>query len=169
MSTLSSGRQVIIRPIRPDDGERLQAAYLRLSERSRYQRFLAPKPRLTDPDIAYLVDVDGRTHVALVATTTERPDQIIAVARFVREPADERSAEFAIAVGDPFQGEGLGAMLLERLAAEAAARGIERLTAVTLADNLAVHRLVHRIAGAEVRVRHRGVVDELEVPLAAVA
>jgi hypothetical protein len=40
--TLSDGRQVGIRPIGPDDHERLRASHARLSPESRYRRFLAP-------------------------------------------------------------------------------------------------------------------------------
>ncbi len=165
--TLRSGRQVDIRPIRPDDGERLKAAYHALSPQSKYRRFLAAKPRLTEADTRYLVEIDGSDHVALVATTTDNPDWIIAVARFVRLADDPEAAEFAIVVGDPYQGEGLGTVLLERLADEAVSRGVRRFRATTLAENVPVHRLLQRLAGQLARARHLGPVDELEVDLAA--
>ncbi len=164
---LRSGREVAIRPIRPDDGERLKAAYRALSPKSKYQRFLAPKPRLTEMDTQYLVQVDGVDHVALVATSPERPDWIIGVARFVRLPEDPEVAEFAIVIGDPYQREGLGGKLLERLAEEARARGIRRFRATTLAENIPVHRLMQRVPGGLAQERHLGTVDELEVDLAA--
>jgi RimJ/RimL family protein N-acetyltransferase len=164
---LRSGRQVEIRPIRPDDAERLNAAYDALSEQSKYRRFLAAKPRLSESDTRYLVQVDGCNHVALVATAVEDPNRIIGVARFVRLPEDPRTAEFAVVVGDPYQREGLGTALLERLADEAIGRGIRQFIATTLADNVAVHRLVARLAGRLARARHLGPVDELEIELAA--
>lgn len=165
--TLRNGKSVEIRPIRPDDGERLKAAYRALSPKSKYQRFLAAKPNLTETDTHYLVEVDGCDHVALVATSIENPDWIIGVARFVRLVEDPEVAEFAIVVGDPFQGQGLGTELLEQLADAAVARGIRRFTATTLAENVPVHRLLRRLAGRLAHERHLGVVDELEVDLAA--
>jgi RimJ/RimL family protein N-acetyltransferase len=165
--TLRSGRKVAIRHIRADDGERLKAAFLALSPRSKYQRFLAAKPKLTETDTRYLVEVDGVDHVALVATTAEDPDWIIGVARFVRLAEDPESAEFAIVVGDPYQGQGLGTELLEHLADEAIARGIQRFRATTLAENVPVHRLLARLAGRFAHQRHNGEIDELEVDLAA--
>lgn len=165
--TLKSGRDVLIRPIRPDDGPRLRAGYRALSAQSQYQRFLALKPRLTDADVRYLVEVDGTNHYALVATTTNSPDWIIAVARFVRAADDPEAADFAIVVGDPYQSEGLGTELLERLADAAIARGIRHLRATALADNVPAHKLLRRLAGRLARERHSGPVDEFEVDLAA--
>jgi RimJ/RimL family protein N-acetyltransferase len=157
----------LIRPIQPDDGPRLRTGYRALSAQSQYQRFLASKPRLTDADVRYLVEVDGTNHYALVATTTNSPDWIIAVARFVRAADDPEAADFAIVVGDPYQGQGLGCELVERLADAATARGIRRFRASALADNVAVHKLVRRLARRLPRERHFGSIDEFEIDLAA--
>lgn len=164
---LRSGREVIIRQIRPGDGPWLKAGYRALSPESQYRRFLGSKPRLTDTDVRYLTDVDGHDHFALVATTARAPDWIIAVARFVRSSEDPQAAEFAIVVGDPYQGEGLGTELLERLASAATARGVHRFRATVLAENMAIHKLTRRVAGRLPRQRHLGTVDEVEVELAA--
>ena len=58
--TLKSGREVLLRPIRPDDGPRLKTGYRALSAQSQYQRFLALKPRLTDADVRYLGRLDAK-------------------------------------------------------------------------------------------------------------
>jgi RimJ/RimL family protein N-acetyltransferase len=162
--TLPNGRQVSIRPVQADDGPRLSLAYDRLSPETKYRRFLAVKPRLTEGDVRYLTSADGNDHVALLATPAGDPELIIAVGRFVRIEEDPRAAELAIVVGDPYQGEGLGTELLARLADAALARGIERLKATVLADNVPVHRLLrHGVA----RERHLGPIDEVEIELAA--
>jgi RimJ/RimL family protein N-acetyltransferase len=161
--TLKSGREVQIRPIRPDDGPILRTGYRALSAQS----FLALKPRLTDSEVRYLVEVDGTNHYALVATTPSSPEWIVAVARFVRAADDPEAADFAVVVGDPYQGEGLGTELLERLADAAVARGIRRFRASALAENVAAHKLVRRLAGRLAREHHFGPVDEFEVDLAA--
>jgi acetyltransferase len=164
---LHSGREVAVRPIRGDDAERLEAAHARLSPDARYRRFLAAKPRLTAEEIRYLTEVDQRDHVALIVTPADDPELIIAVGRFIRDADDSTSAEFAIVVGDPFQGEGLATELLRRLADAALERGVARFTATVLADNEAVHRLMHRLAGQFAEQRHAGAVDELAIDLAA--
>jgi RimJ/RimL family protein N-acetyltransferase len=162
--TLPNGRRVAIRPIRADDGPRLKLAYDHLSPQTKYRRFLAVKPQLTERDVRYLTSVDGNDHVALLALPADDPTVILAVARFVRQADEPTAAELAIVVGDPYQGEGLGTELLGRLADAALARGITRLKATVLAENVPVHRLLrHGVA----RERHLGPIDEVVVELAA--
>jgi RimJ/RimL family protein N-acetyltransferase len=166
---LHDHRSVDIRPIRSDDGPRLKAYHLGLSDESRYRRFLGVKPRLSDADARYLVDVDGSDHVALVATcpaTVDGSGKIAAVARFVRLREAPDAAEFAIVVGDDFQGQGLGGELMKRLAVAARARGIGRFRASMLADNVAIRRIMLQLAAGPVQVLARGPVIELEIELA---
>jgi acetate---CoA ligase (ADP-forming) len=59
-------------------------------------------------------------------------------------------AEAAFAVDDRFQGKGLGTILLEHLAATAAAHGFRRFDAVTLPDNAAMLDVFHE-SGFEIR------------------
>jgi RimJ/RimL family protein N-acetyltransferase len=156
----------VIRPIRSEDRERLSLAYDHLSPESQYRRFLAPKPHLSKSEVHYLSDVDGCDHYALIATPVDHPEWILAVGRFVRLAEDPRTAEFAIVVGDPFQGEGLGTEIMERLVDAAVARGISRFTATMLADNEAAHRLLRRLAGRLTpQERHLGLVNEIELEL----
>lgn len=174
---LRTGMEVWIRPIMPTDAHALKLAYARLSPRSKYQRFLAPKPQLSSSDTRYLTEVDGSDHHALVATLAGDPSWIIGVGRFVRLHDDPKAAEFAVVIGDPFQGEGLATELVERLATTARAGGIERFTATMLADNGPAHRLMHRLATRGLKPhsgephhadeRHDGPIDELVVDLAA--
>lgn len=155
----------VIRPIRPDDRERLRRAHARLSPQSRYRRFLAAKPQLSGSDARYLVDVDGWDHFALVATDG---DEIVGVARFVRLPGRPRDAEFAIVVTDERQGGGLGRALLERLVAAATARGVDRLHATALAENAAIRALVASFAqrhAVAVSFHRQGTTLEIELPL----
>ncbi len=166
---LSDGRIVAIRPIRVDDVDRLQAAHGRLSPLTRYRRFLTSKPYLSSADAMYLANIDGCNHYALVATFAEQEGDedapIIAVARFVRSPEDSAVAEFAIVIGDDWQGEGLGRELMGRLVDAAVTRGVRRFQATMLADNVAIHRLSERFAAGPLRRLRRGNTFEVEFDL----
>jgi RimJ/RimL family protein N-acetyltransferase len=165
--TLNDGRQVAIRPIRPDDHERLRAAHARLSPESIYQRFLATKPELTSADARYLVEIDGSDHLALVATRPEEPDEpIVAVARYIRLPDDPGAAEYAVVVADDYQRQGLATELTTRLAHAAAARGIERFRATMLADNLAIQRVTAKLAAGPLKRQELDSLSEVEFELA---
>ena len=98
----------VIRPIEPGDKELLVNGLRQLSEESIRKRFLAAKPRFTTAELRYLTEVDGVNHIALVAVLEDDPDQLVAVARCVRLPDRPGTAEMAIVVGDPWQGQGLG-------------------------------------------------------------
>jgi RimJ/RimL family protein N-acetyltransferase len=164
--TLNDGRKVAIRPIGPDDHERLRASHARLSPESRYRRFLATKPELTSADARYLVEIDGSDHLALVATLPDEPDEpIVAVARYIRLPDDPAAAEFAIVVGDDYQRQGLAGELMKRLADAAVARGVKRFRATMLADNIAIQRVTAKLAARPLERRQRGSLSEVEIEL----
>ena len=164
---LPDGRVIVIRPIRADDQERLQASHARLSPLTRYRRFMTSKPYLSAADAAYLAEIDGRNHYALVATFTREDgeDAIIGVARFVRAADDPRAAEFAIVVGDDWQGQGVGRELMGRLVDAAVTLGIERFHATMLADNVPIQRLSERFAAAPLGRVRQGNTFEVEFTL----
>jgi len=163
--TLSDATRVRIRYIRPVDRDRLAAAHGRLSRDTIHKRFLSAKPRLTDAELAYLTEVDGRNHVAVVAVLADSPEEIVGVGRFVRLASEPDAAEVAIVVGDCHQGKGLGRRLGAVLADEALTRGIVRFRATMLADNVPAHRLFSAMT-QRLESRSAGV-DELVLELAA--
>ena len=140
--SLDRGTRVLIRPIQPGDKEKLAAGLRQLSEESIRKRFLAAKPRFTAAELRYLTEVDGVKHIALVAVLESDPEQLVAVARCVQLPDRPGTAEMAIVVGDPWQSQGLGRELANRLAEAALAVGIRRFAATMLGDNEAARRLM---------------------------
>jgi RimJ/RimL family protein N-acetyltransferase len=139
---LEGGERVVIRPIEPSDKERLVNGLRQLSEESIRKRFLAAKPRFSRSELRYLTEIDGVNHIALVAVLERDPDQLVAVARCVRLPDRHDTAEMAIVVGDPWQAQGLGRELAQRLADAALAVGIRRFAATMLGDNEPARRLM---------------------------
>jgi RimJ/RimL family protein N-acetyltransferase len=165
--TLRDGTGVEIRPIRPDDKALLARGWALLSRESQQRRFLTPKPRLTRGDLRYLTEVDGETHVALIAVLADRPTHVAGVGRFVRLTDDPETAEFAIVVGDPFQGLGLGARLADVLAGRAVELGIKHFTATVLTENEPIQRLIARISNHLTYDHQTGGVREVVADLAA--
>jgi GNAT superfamily N-acetyltransferase len=165
--TLPDGTQILIRPIEAGDKLRLSVALSRLSRETIRARFLAAKPRLTAAELRYLTEVDGHDHIALVATLTDDPESIVAVARCVRFPDTPDTAEFAIVVGDPLQGRGLGSLLARELATVARSAGIRRFSATMAGENVAVRRLIAHFTRTLERDHTAHGVREVLVELAA--
>jgi GNAT superfamily N-acetyltransferase len=159
--TLRDGSTVLIRPIQPGDKETLERGFARLSEDSRYTRFLAPMNRLSPSMLAYLTEVDHHDHEALVAID-DRSGEGVGVARYVR--TEGAIAEAAVTVADEWQGLGLGTALTSMLAERALEEGIERLTAIVLAENHEMIDLLESVGQVETRERE-GATLTVEVPL----
>ena len=140
---LSDGGTAHIRPIRPDDAGRLVALHGRLSRESIYYRFFSPHPRLSEKEVAHFTTTDYVDRLALVLILG---DEMIAVARFDRDPQHHDEAECAFTVDDAHQRRGIATLLLEHLASAAKLRGVIRFTAITLPDNRGMG-LVFRQAG----------------------
>jgi len=164
---LADGREITIRPIRPDDKRRLAAGHALMSPETQRMRYHAPKPHLTDADLRFLTEVDGVDHVAYIAVAAGGPDVALGVGRFVRDRARPDTAEFAIVVADPFQGAGIGRAIAARLADAAVERGIRRFTATVLHENMKVRRLLTRISRTLAEARWSDGAGELVFELAA--
>jgi L-amino acid N-acyltransferase YncA len=77
------------------------------------------------------------------------------------------TAEFAIVVGDPLQGRGLGSLLARELATAARSAGIRRFSATMAGENVAVRRLIAHFTQTLERDEIAGGVREVVVKLAA--
>ena len=131
---LRDGSTVRIRPVRPDDEERLLAFFRALSDTSRAQRFFSPTTDTVLIDMARReTAIDYVRRFGLVATTG--PEERI-VGHALYAALDDEHAEVAFAVADEYQGRGLGTILLGHLAEVAAAHGIRVFDAFVLPGNL---------------------------------
>ncbi|WP_316527273.1 GNAT family N-acetyltransferase [Kitasatospora brasiliensis] len=135
---LRDGGTARIRPITPADAGRLVDFYEQVSDQSKYFRFFAPYPRLSDKDVRRFTHHDFVNRVGLAVVVRDR---FIATVRYDRIDADGRpcetgtDAEVAFLVQDAHQGRGVASALLEHIAAVAQERGIRRFQAEVLPEN----------------------------------
>jgi GNAT superfamily N-acetyltransferase len=167
LTRLADGTRVLIRAIRPGDKAMLARGLALLTEETRRRRFLGAKPRLTAGELRYLTEVDGDSHFALVAVLPENLNHVVAVARYVRLPATDATAEAAIVVGDPWQRKGLGRRLAIMLADVAREHGIERFSATVASDNPGGLALMQTLSQRLEQGRHENGVRSLVADLAA--
>jgi RimJ/RimL family protein N-acetyltransferase len=140
---LRNGRSIEVRALRPDDRTDMLTAVGRLSAQSLSRRFFMPKRELNPQEIAFFLNVDFVSHVALVAAIQDGSQQeIVGGGRYIVSQAG--MAELAFVVVDQFQGQGIGAALLRHLASLARSARLERLIAEVLAENTAMLKVFDR-------------------------
>jgi RimJ/RimL family protein N-acetyltransferase len=144
--TLAGGLRLRLRPILPTDKDGLRRGFDRLSDASRYRRFLSPMKRLSDDMVVRFTEIDYVNHFAWVALDTRRPDEPgVGVARYIRHIEAPRTADVAVTVVDEYQGRGVGTLLMAMLCATARTNGVDRLSSLVLLENLAMRRLLSRL------------------------
>jgi acyl-CoA synthetase (NDP forming)/ribosomal protein S18 acetylase RimI-like enzyme len=148
---LRDGRTAHLRPISPEDTDLLVEFYEQVSAESKYLRFFAPMPRLSDRDVERFTHVDHVDRVAFVLTVGGK---MVAVGRYDREPrrpdgSGGNEAEVAFLVQDAHQGRGIAQLLLEHLAQAGRERGVDKFVAEVLPENQRMIR-IFREAGYQV-------------------
>ena len=132
--TLSSGVEITFRVVQHDDARALQRVHARCSERTIYLRFFGSLEKLSDQQAKYFASTDGVDHLGLVALDPQDQNEIIAVARYARQPGSER-AEYAALVEDRWQGQGVGAELTRELIEQARDNGVRSFYALVKGKN----------------------------------
>lgn len=167
-ATLKNGTAITIRPLRPDDRERMARAVRQLDAETIYTRLFSHRKELTEAGLDRIMHVDD-SEVVLVATTgSGEQERIVGGGRYVvssSQPAAIR-AEVAFTVEEDYQGLGIAGRLLQALAAVARARGVGMLEAEVLSENPSMLRVFER-SGLPLRKRSEGGIVHLELTLAA--
>lgn len=156
---LPDGAEIVIRPVTGEDRRLLLAGFSRFGERSRVQRFMGVKVKLTEAELAFFTEVDQHDHVALGALDPRTGDGV-GIARFIRLQPGGSVAEAAIAVVDAWQGRGVARTMLAALVRRAEEEGVERFQATLKAGNRAMLRGFQRIGEVEVTARD---LDTMEI------
>jgi ribosomal protein S18 acetylase RimI-like enzyme len=155
--TLRDGRPVEIRALRPTDVEDLKVAVAHTSAQSLTRRFFGPKRYFSEQEIAYFVNIDFVTQVALVATIDEGGKRaIVAGGRYVL--VQPGVAEVAFVVVDDYQGHGIGTRLMRHLARIAIEAGLRELVAEVLPDNQPMLSVFEKCGLKVTRRRNNGAV-----------
>lgn len=142
---LASGESYTIRPLRWSDADRLSALLSKLSEQSRYLRFMANIREFTPKQLARLTQIDYHRDMALTAVIGhDEEEELIGVARYMLLP-DTTSAEFAVVIRDDYQGHGIGGKLMTALIDVARDQHLSVLEGFVLASNAKMLELMSRL------------------------
>jgi len=135
---------VLLRPIRPEDGEQHAAFLNALAPADIAHRVFIRARDLHQTQLGRLTQIDYDREMALVAVTRNGSrSETLGVVRAIADP-DNRTAEFAIIVRSDLKGHGLGTLLLGRMIAYLRSRGTQYIEGEALADNQRIFSLVRR-------------------------
>jgi len=161
---LKDGTDVFIRPIRPDDEPMMKEMFYSFSERTRYLRFHGPMKSLPHERLQVFCNVDYNEEMALIGTVGEPGDEdVIAVGRYLHDAAND-TAEVAFVVRDDWQNRGLGKTLFGKLVEIGRERGISRLFAEVLPENIPMLKVFHH-SDCEVSTKTDGDVVHVTIDL----
>jgi acetyltransferase len=142
---LNNGVNITIRPIRPEDAILEKDFHNRLSERTKYFRFMQALQELTPEMIVRFTQIDYDREMAFVAVTEDAnmPSEL-GVGRCLMNP-DGNSVEFALVVADDCHCLGIGSKLMTTLMQTAKAKGISFFEGEVLVVNKPMLSLVTKL------------------------
>lgn len=164
-TTLRDGTPVLIRPIMPDDKRLLQEGFARLSDVSRYRRFMRALNELSDEQLRFFTEIDYCDHMAWIALDLSQPSHpAVGIARYIRFEDRPNVAEVAVTTVDAYQGKGVGTLLLSVLAQSAVENGIDTWIANVLTENTPMLKLFKDLGAREATFEEPGLAT-VEIPV----
>ena len=166
-TALRDGTPVVIRVMRPDDRERIVAAFAKLDESSIYTRFMSHLKEIPPRALDRIAEIDFVRVTGLVATIGSGDDEIVigGASYFGSVAANgKRFAEVAFTIEEDFQGQGLATKLFGALATIARRHGIAYFTAEVLARNAPMLAVFAR-TGLPMRRQRESEVIHIELDL----
>lgn len=131
-----SGRELLIRPIRPEDAAPVQGAFSLFGPEEIRRRFLQSADTLSNEAALRLTHPNPKTEIALVVAEPLPPGEAVvgAVARATIIPGT-RDVEYAILVSRFLDGQGVGRQLMRKLVKWARGKYLDRMYGDIAQDN----------------------------------
>ena len=162
---LRNGREVLLRPIRPEDEPAHFEFFKHLSPEDLRYRFFGVVTTLSHAEMAKLTQIDYEREMAFIATAPGeggRPETL-GVVRASTRP-DNATAEFAVIVRSDQKGAGLGRTLMEKIIRYCRGRGTKEITGQALMENGGMQGLAEKLGFSVVR-NYDDEVVEMRLPL----
>jgi acetyltransferase len=147
---MKDGKDVLVRPIRPEDEPLMVKFHETLSERTVYLRYLQAlklSQRVAHERLTRICFNDYDREMALVVETKDAAGsepKILGVGRLRKIPGSN-DGEFAILVSDEFQGQGLGTELVRRLVEVGRQEKLGKIIGDVLQDNVVMRRVCEKL------------------------
>jgi acetyltransferase len=160
--TLKDGTVVLLRPIRPEDEPLMFELFNTFSKKTIAYRFFHFIKVTTHEQLTRFTQIDYDREIAIIAVRQPPGrERILGVGQVIFEPREEK-AEFAAMIGDPWQGKGLGAKLMEVCISIAKERGVKLLWGEVIFENRPMINLFKKM-GFNIEKRDGSLYAELKL------
>ena len=161
---MKDGREVLIRPIRPEDEPNHHVFISKLSIEDIRFRFFGTLHELPHSEMARMTQIDYDREMAFVAeAVTETGErETLGVVRTITDP-DNEEAEFAIVIRSDLKASGLGKRLMVKMIAYCRSRGTRKMAGQVLQDNPRMLRFVEHLGFVPIRTVEGNVELELDL------
>jgi len=128
------GKNVVLRPIRPEDEPMERELIANLSPKSSRFRFFYTIKDITHEMLSRFCNIDYDREMAIIAEYTENGrKRNVGVGRLIMEHG--QTGEFAVLVADDFQNNGLGLKLCDMLIGIGQEKGLKSIYGIVLNEN----------------------------------
>jgi acetyltransferase len=130
------GRQITLRPIRPEDEAQHLEFLTHLDPEDLRLRVFYTRRHFERTELARLTQIDYAREMAFLATAAgpDGQEQTLGVARAISDP-DNIEAEFGVIVRSELKGAGLGELLMNKLIRTLRAQGTQFIVGSVLGEN----------------------------------
>jgi acetyltransferase len=138
--------EMLMRPIRPDDGERHLAFLQRLDPEDIRMRVFSSRRSIAPSELARLTQIDYEREMAFIAIVpgADGQPETIGTVRAVTD-SDNASAEFGIMVRSDLKGRSLGFLLMKKMIRYCRERGTRELVGDVLRENAGMLKLARAL------------------------
>jgi acetyltransferase len=141
LATLNDGTEVLLRAIKPEDEPMWHALIASCKQESLHSRFRYSFKASTHEMATRFCFIDYDREIAIVAeSNVGNVRQLLGVGRLITD-ADHSEAEYAVLVGDPWQGIGLGTLLTDYCLDLCKQWGIQSIVAEMDAQNTRMSKM----------------------------
>jgi len=157
---LKSGRELLVRPIRPEDASAHREFFSKLAPKDIRFRFFGQVKELPHTQLARFTQIDFDREMAFIASgiTPEGKSETLGVVRTMTDPNNE-CCEFAIIIRSDITGHGLGRFLLRKMIHYCTARETKKMVGQILNDNKPMLKLAKSLGFSILKIPGEEVVE----------
>jgi acetyltransferase len=137
--TLKDATVVTLRPIKPEDETLFEELFKSFSEETMRFRFFRIIKDVSHEALTRYCNLDYDREIAIVAETQKDKRRIIGAVRLILEPGGNQG-EFAVVVGDQWQGLGVGTKLMDYIIEIGRDIGLKKMYGYVMPSNV---KMVH--------------------------